>query len=407
MPTPEETRTAFEAALAEDPDDLASHMAYADLLAEQGDPRGEFIQTQLALEDSKLSVGERGALSAREGALLRRHGRDWLGEMAPHLLDQEGIAVYGEAYGLVFAFTWWRGWLGFVQVPDLTVPLAGKLSRCPAALLLRRLVVQRSYDEDADPDSFDPYGPPLAALHHAPFLSTLRAFQYGATPPEEFADLQEDDPFGLNPYDFIVVKGESVVPLVARMPHLEELRLLANDIDGAALFALGSLSRLRILQLCHSYDYPLEVLAANPAFANLTHLLLHPHAPDNNDMSFLPLDSVRAVLRSPHLKKLTHLQVRLSDMGDEGVREIISSGVLARLEELDLRHGRVTDAGARAIVAARPVKLRRLDLQRNRLTGDGMRTLRSAGIPELRVEHQQRPGPDGYTNAYLYEGDWE
>jgi uncharacterized protein (TIGR02996 family) len=43
------TRAALETALFDHPDDLATHMAYADLLREQGDPRGEFIQVQLAL----------------------------------------------------------------------------------------------------------------------------------------------------------------------------------------------------------------------------------------------------------------------------------------------------------------------------------------------------------------------
>src|SRR5436305_11287140 len=40
----------FERALAADPNDLATACAYADYLAEQGDPRGEFMQIQIALE---------------------------------------------------------------------------------------------------------------------------------------------------------------------------------------------------------------------------------------------------------------------------------------------------------------------------------------------------------------------
>src|SRR5207253_2108348 len=35
-------RSALEEALFANPDDVANHMAYADWLAEQGDPRGEF-----------------------------------------------------------------------------------------------------------------------------------------------------------------------------------------------------------------------------------------------------------------------------------------------------------------------------------------------------------------------------
>ena len=70
MSTPEELWSALEDSLAEDPDDLATHMAYADLLAEQGDPRGEFIQTQLALEDPGRSPEERKRLQQRERELL-------------------------------------------------------------------------------------------------------------------------------------------------------------------------------------------------------------------------------------------------------------------------------------------------------------------------------------------------
>ena len=52
-------RDALESALVENPDDLATHYAYADYLQEQGDPRGEFIQLQLALEDRQRSEAER------------------------------------------------------------------------------------------------------------------------------------------------------------------------------------------------------------------------------------------------------------------------------------------------------------------------------------------------------------
>src|SRR5262245_31263738 len=49
---------SLEAALAEDPGDVAAHSAYADYLQEQGDPRGEFIQVQLALEEPGRSAQE-------------------------------------------------------------------------------------------------------------------------------------------------------------------------------------------------------------------------------------------------------------------------------------------------------------------------------------------------------------
>src|ERR671932_402591 len=60
------TQKALEQALAENPDDRAAHSAYADYLAEQGDPRGELIQTQLAMEDPGRPPAERQQLRKRE-----------------------------------------------------------------------------------------------------------------------------------------------------------------------------------------------------------------------------------------------------------------------------------------------------------------------------------------------------
>jgi uncharacterized protein (TIGR02996 family) len=79
---------AFERALAENPDDPAGWSAYADYLAEQGSPRGEFMQVQIALEDESRSKEERKQLQAREKELLAKHEREWLGSLAPHLLDR-------------------------------------------------------------------------------------------------------------------------------------------------------------------------------------------------------------------------------------------------------------------------------------------------------------------------------
>src|SRR4051812_20533682 len=80
------TREALEEALAAEPDDLGTHMAYADFLIEQGDPRGEFVAVQLALENPTKPPEERKKLRQREKALLEKHEREWLGELAPLLL---------------------------------------------------------------------------------------------------------------------------------------------------------------------------------------------------------------------------------------------------------------------------------------------------------------------------------
>src|SRR6516165_11926443 len=62
---------SLEEALVENPDDLAAHSAYADYLSEQGDPGGELIQVQLALEDAGRPAEERKQLRKREAELLK------------------------------------------------------------------------------------------------------------------------------------------------------------------------------------------------------------------------------------------------------------------------------------------------------------------------------------------------
>src|SRR5437763_1584435 len=94
-------RQALEAALVADPDDLAAHMAYADLLQDLDDPRGEFAQVQLALENDGLDIDDRRRLRAREKELLRTHAADWLGELAAVLPKDRGLARYRFS----------RGWL--------------------------------------------------------------------------------------------------------------------------------------------------------------------------------------------------------------------------------------------------------------------------------------------------------
>lgn len=57
------------------PHDDAPRMVLADFLLERGDPYGEFITLQLAR-------GRHGEASPREQALLKRHGKEWLGNLA-------------------------------------------------------------------------------------------------------------------------------------------------------------------------------------------------------------------------------------------------------------------------------------------------------------------------------------
>jgi hypothetical protein len=199
----------------------------------------------------------------------------------------------------------------------------------------------------------------------------------------------------------------SLFGLVAVLPQLEELHVYANGDDPEPLFELPTLRGLRVLRMYHLQQrHPLEVLAENPALANLTHLLLHPHGSAYASELYLDLAGVRAVVHSPHLRSLTHLQIRLCDMGDAGCTEIVASGILKRLKVLDLRHGRITDAGARVLAACPDLhNLERLDLVRNALTAAGVAVLEATGV-SVRADRQQTRG-ELARREYLYDGDCE
>src|SRR5262249_8722919 len=147
--------------------------------------------------------------------------------------------------------------------------------------------------------------------------------------------------------------GAGVDNFVKEMPDVEEVLIFAHLRDATALVALP-LPNLRVLQLYHAQSYPLEELAQNSSLANLTHLLCHPHAA--NGQAYIRFEGLPAICRAPQLTKLTHLRLRLTDLGDEGAREIIDSGILKRLKVLDLRHGSVTDEGAKMLADCPDIK---------------------------------------------------
>jgi len=389
-------RDALEAAIVANPDDLASHMAYADWLHDQGDPRGEFVQVQLALEAPNTPTKERKALETKEKALREAHQRRWLGSLAEPLLDGtiDGEKPEDEPR-VTFAFR--RGWLDALRIDYFGCALLRVVARAAEMRTVRALhLVTNAYEEEWDPgpdipdDADMPGCHPLAACDH---LGNVCTFILGEVEDEEYPNCH--------------TVGEGAVAAIKKMPRLGELRLLAHYVDTDDLFGLRTLATLRVLQVYHSTHYPLKKLGANPSLANLTTLLCHPHAADEGE-AYIRLDGLRAITRSKHLKSLTHLQLRLADFGDAGVEEIVSSGVLKRLRRLDLRGGRISDDGARLLAECPEAKdLEHLDLTGNCLTAAGVAALQ-ATVPGLVATDQWAPTGDPYRDShYLYWGDIE
>jgi uncharacterized protein (TIGR02996 family) len=412
-------QAALESALATNPDDITAHSAYADYLQEQTDPglaaRGEFVSVQLAMEDTNRSPAERQRLQQRERELLQAHQREWLGDLAPALLDNVGGAPEEERSRMCTGLQFRRGWLGALDLWHLPYQVAAILARSPAARLLRELTIQDAsyHDWQGDPDPgvpTDEYQLGLVPLCAAPALRNVRVFR-----------LQEAEEDGDEYALFSCYMGSRHIPdIVDQMPQLEELYLFSNHYNLTELFSLP-LPRLRILQVYHvNQVHRLDVLAQNEDMANLTHLLLHPHClawhrnqeidePDgfSEEGGYLPLSMACSLLYSDNFPHLRHLRLRVSSMGDAGCEEIVRSGILKRLETLDLRHGCITDAGVRTLARCPDLlNLKFLDLRRNFLSLEGIRLLESLSL-NVHAFDQLDPTRATPDPIYLYEGESE
>jgi uncharacterized protein (TIGR02996 family) len=410
-PPPAPLQQALEQALVENPDDLAAHSAYADYLTEQGDPRGEFIKMQLLLEAPDLAAEQRTYLRQRESQLLKQHGRQWLGDLGRFLFGT--WSGPDKSYHYQFA----RVWLDLVRVLPFPDAIVAALARAPQARLLRRLDVV--YDMRYHPFDFDVEGPNAALTgderpqetHEAatvlppliasPYLTNLRVFKLG------FSDTGDRVGHSTMVAPFEDCNAQQVIDLLQKCPRLEELYLNTNLSGIARLFASPALGNLRVFQYYFGSDYmarnrggayPLSALADNASLKRLTTLRLYAGRDET-----IGLEEMDAVLRSPHLPSLTHLQVRMTAFGDDGPRRIIQSGALRRLKSLDLGCGNMTDEGAGLLAACPDLKnLEMLDVTRNALTEQGIAALRATGIRVV-ADNQH----DADEQDYLYEVDFE
>jgi uncharacterized protein (TIGR02996 family) len=387
-------REALESALVENPDDLAAHMAYADHLNEQGDPRGELIQTQLALENEGLSSKERASLKAREKKLLEETREACLGKKLASLLDRRS---HGDPRSQVE-----RGWLSrIVNEGTLEANLTTSLVEAPQARLLKELAVGYfPVDEYRTPDDVDP----MPILLGSKNLTNLRVLQLGTT--EGFADSQSE-PRAYNTRWELYNAGDPLWDWIATLPHLEELYLECRTQHTERLFGLSTFGNLRILQVNLSDHYPLDVLARNTGLQKVTHLSFQPLACDRDGAPepYLHLEHLTALTRSANFPALTHLRFQKSDAGDAGVRALLDSGLLRRLKVLDLAMGTITDAGVELLIEADLGTLEVLDVSANAITAAGLRRLGTALKKELRVRQNYQdvaPEPE-----WLYWGEME
>jgi uncharacterized protein (TIGR02996 family) len=371
-------RDGLEAAIREDADDLAAHSALADYLQEQGDPRGEFIAVQLALEDPKRSAAQRGKLDKRERELFYAHGRDWVGPT----LDAAGFgwdAVQTRSQNTTFS----RGWLWAVTIDnagdDEQVRTFQALSATPEARFVHDLTLDREPQEAA-----------LKALAKATFAPFLRRLHLGESE------------------SYTHTGGGCLATLVPAFPRLETLIVYAHvqQEEAARLFA-APMPWLRELELCCTWHYPLDVLANNPTLTRLRRVNFFPHMLERGDAAYLNAGGLRELGASKHLKALADVTFKLWDGGDAAADALVETGLLLRLERLNLELGNLTDAGARTLagaLASGSHRLRFLDLSHNAVTPPGLDALRKTGV-EVVCTGSHNPDHNDYLACG--EGDAE
>lgn len=403
--TPKQT---LENAIRANPHDTAAHSAYADLLMEENDPRGEFMQVQLALEDESISTAERKKLQTREKALLKAHEKAWAGCLtSPDALE---TAYDWQAPKGFKPYQFVKGLLTKVEIGGLKYDFAKTMIADPALAFVHDLTIHDFASEDEieteesnseEDDSEGSEHPTQKVLVRWRGLRNIRHFLLGGEVEHEYDDYL----YGCH------VPGEMVYHFVKQMPLLEELHIYAHmREDVANKVASHPMPYLKKIRFYHGYCVPLDRLAKNPTLKNLTHISAHPHALDYDDEPYIRLPGLRAICRSPHMMNLTHLQLRLSDVGDAGVEEIIESGLLDRLKVLDLRHSCITDAGAVRLAECPQIKnLSVLDVSRNAIGGQGIALLEATGANVLTMfQHGEVPNgsAEGYYE-YLSQGDYE
>lgn len=252
------TRAALEAALAAAPDDVALHAAYADLLIEAGDPRGEYIRLQLTREDRDQPADRLRAAVQRAYELRLAHEAEWLGPLDPFVNPPRGASV-GEMVGEAVTVTWERGWVHTLEVQALSPDLAAAITACPVARLIQHFSARGTADEL-----------PQAA-------DLLRLFSFLATTPVRDVELH------------LVSLGDAVVDPLVRSGLLRRpvrLNLSAAGItdEGAeALARCPDVPRLPELLLPYNYLSPVGLATLEQAGVPVSPLQLFGPAFDTGE----------------------------------------------------------------------------------------------------------------------------
>jgi uncharacterized protein (TIGR02996 family) len=270
---------AFLEAVIGKPDEDMPRLVYADWLAGRGDPRGEFIRVQVALERLPPDDPGREALEHRQHELLDRYAWQW----AEPLRD------------LITEWTYRRGFIERVEA-SLEVPAA-------TIIELFRLAPIRHIRDTGQFCDLDGLVEALSYLRHLTGL--------------EF--------WGLYGFD------DAKMEVILQSPHLAGLQtlILHHDRNGKLVDDEVILRWLLPPRDAQRYFPGME---PPPREANLRELAVNVDGSWRGPSPAI----VRAMARSPFLGRLRKLDLSHSDLDLDSVEELSRSPYLSHLEELDL-----------------------------------------------------------------------
>jgi uncharacterized protein (TIGR02996 family) len=266
----------FLAEIAAAPDEPAPYLIYADALMLRGDPRGDLISIQHALETAPPTIA--ADLRRRESEILERNLDAWLG-LSP--TDRTACTVR------------WR--FGFVHAARITDASALRaLFAAPAVAQTLAEIRIGQLPDDGDDDDWDSYQDVLDAVPWHPALRRLHVTDgdlrglHVAAPvriPEQAKQLDTlvvQSPQLQLAWDATPVKLRALElrcpnlvaqPLLAirEWPNLESLVVWTEDA-APILRLLSKLPRLRHLGLCGSSRLDMSQLVSHPIMKQLTSL---------------------------------------------------------------------------------------------------------------------------------------
>jgi uncharacterized protein (TIGR02996 family) len=339
------------------PDDDGPRLVYADWLLDRGDPRGELVNAQCALERAERAdrpVDETEPLRKAARQLIDQHESTWLDP-----LFAITAGYYELRRGLVEHVDLMQATIDAARLHDLAPMLRsigatidGARSIAGAAGLLPIDAVQLA--------GFEP-----TAIRHVcnamPRLRRLELTRVGMLHPDCVPAGLALEHFKLELHGPIVADGQ---PLLARIAS-EFPRLTSLSLHNMMLDDLAPLADLPLVAL----ELPNGPLPRRADLKSLTIV----NAPATIDIDAL-LD---------HLPSLRHLRLSNGRLGDRAALALAGSAHSVRLTRLDLTHNEIGTVGARAL-ANNLHDLVELRLAFNNLD-DAAKTYVRSAFPRARV----------------------